>query len=330
MKSIALVLPLLVATAVVAESDCPAKEFPPSASLGTYSGNPHCHSGGNGEPFGFDFGYKIDNGCQPGTYTLSTGGSRAGSCPIAEQITVTIACNDDKSATISWSGEGDSVLAIKVKGSNGGTLYDDGNNGGNFIAGRNNGGQIADISHIEICANFLHIRKRVNVASLGGYPIYHVVVDNQKKKHIFDVVLNEYLNITVSSMKQLVNVKVNHADEYYFKEVTGLMGNLQGRMLARDGMTSLHDDPIEMGLEWQVHEDEAMLFQTARYPQFPQKCILPEITQEKEARRLGEGVTEQEAEIACAHLQQDARAFANCVYDVTATNDLELAQAGVF
>ncbi|CAB9521483.1 expressed unknown protein [Seminavis robusta] len=111
-----------------------------------------CHSGGSDTSLGFDYGWKM-TGCSSGTYILDTGGEITGSCEIADKITLTVECHEDKSATISWSGEGDSNVAIKVKGSHGGTLYDASSNGGGFIAGANGGGQTADISHIEVCVN---------------------------------------------------------------------------------------------------------------------------------------------------------------------------------
>ncbi|CAB9513843.1 expressed unknown protein [Seminavis robusta] len=127
---------------------------PPGVPFGSYTGNPQCHSGGSTTPFGYDYGWKM-NGCQAGSYTLDTGGEIKGSCAVAAQIILDVECNDDKSATISWSGTGGSVMAIKVKGGFGGTVYpaSDMRNGGTFVAGFNNGGQRADISHIEICLN---------------------------------------------------------------------------------------------------------------------------------------------------------------------------------
>ncbi|CAB9505448.1 expressed unknown protein [Seminavis robusta] len=135
-------------------SGCGADPVPSGVSYGTYSGNPQCVSGGSSPPFGFDYGWKM-NGCQGGSFTLDaiSNGQVKGSCGIADKISVTVQCNSDKSATISWSGEGDSNLAIKMKGGNGGVLYDNTNNGGNFFAATNSGGNIADISHIEICVN---------------------------------------------------------------------------------------------------------------------------------------------------------------------------------
>ncbi|CAB9510252.1 expressed unknown protein [Seminavis robusta] len=91
----------------------------------------------------------------------------------------------------------------------------------------------------------------------------------------------------------------------------------------------LSGDMNALGQEWQVHDDEPMLFKAARAPQYPAKCILPDMTQ-KEARHLREGVTEETAKVACAHLKEDAHAFANCAYGVTATNDLDMAESGVY
>ncbi|CAB9503866.1 Hemolysin-type calcium-binding [Seminavis robusta] len=134
------------------DPSCGASPVPSSVTYGTYGGNPQCHSGGSDTPLGFDFGWKM-TGCTSGTYTLNTGGEIKGSCGIADKITLNVQCNADKSATISWSGEGSSNVAIKMKGGNGGTLYDASTNGSDFITGRNGGGNIADISHIEVCVN---------------------------------------------------------------------------------------------------------------------------------------------------------------------------------
>ena len=69
-----------------------------------------------------------------------------------------------------------------------------------------------------------------------------------------------------------------------------------------------------------------MLFSTARAPQYPNLCVFPD-EEVRESRRLGEGISEEEAGVACAHLKQNEQAFADCVYDVTATNDFDLAGA---
>ena len=174
-------------------------------------------------------------------------------------------------------------------------------------------------------ANFL--RKSHSLTTLGGYPVYHTSLN--KKKHVFDIVLGNGQNITVSNMKDMVSIAIKNGTKALFGEVEGLLGNFQGKMLARDGVTDLHDDVDALGQEWQVRDDEPMLFQAVRAPQYPELCRLPDVAA-KEARRLGEGISEEAAKAACAHLMGDINAFEACVYDVTATNDLDQAQSGAF
>ena len=96
-----------------------------------------------------------------------------------------------------------------------------------------------------------------------------------------------------------------------------------GAMHGRNG--TVISDPNEFGNEWQVLDTEPMLFQTVRAPQYPAKCIMPSAT--KTSRRLGESIAEKVAMKACEHWgdQKD-----QCVYDVMALGDLEIAEAGAF
>lgn len=48
----------------------------------------------------------------------------------------------------------------------------------------------------------------------------------------------------------------------------------------------------------------------------------------KESRRLGEALAEEAAATACDHYDGNEKDM--CIYDVMASGDLELAQAGVF
>ena len=70
---------------------------------------------------------------------------------------------------------------------------------------------------------------------------------------------------------------------------------------------------------------EPKLFQNKdRFPQFPAQCNLPDPKAAQEKRQLlGSVVSQEEAEQACAHWNEDERK--NCISDVLATNDLELA-----
>jgi hypothetical protein len=172
-----------------------------------------------------------------------------------------------------------------------------------------------------------HIRSNYKINQIGGYPIYHTMLS--KKKHQFDVVLGPGQNITLSNHKEFVSVKTHHVSG--FAGVTGFLGNHEGQMLARDGVTDMSGDPNAFAQEWQVRNEQS-LFRTVREPQFPAQCRLPSHADAEamEQRRLGEGISEEEAEAACAHLKKNVHEFKACVYDVTATNDLDMAQSGAF
>jgi hypothetical protein len=162
------------------------------------------------------------------------------------------------------------------------------------------------------------------IPKVGGYQVYYKQVN--KKKFLYDVVIDEERNITISSFKDWVSVQVSHGDEDLFGSVSGLMGNYKGEMLGRDG-TNLHDDINAMGQSWQVLPEEGSLFRTVRAPQYPEKCNLP-APQTRITRRLGEGIAEEAAEFACRKLS--GAAFSFCVHDVMATGDLEFAESGAF
>lgn len=174
--------------------------------------------------------------------------------------------------------------------------------------------------------NFRSARKVNAVSYIGGYPIVHTQ-DDSKKQHSFDIVLADHQNITISVLKDIVSVRVHNANPDSFSNVEGFLGNSKGDMLARDGVTDLGGDMNEMADEWQVRDTDSILFETNRAPQYPNRCRLPD-EQSKESRRLGAGILEEEAKTACAHVKGNARAFAACIYDVTATNDLD--QAGAY
>ncbi|CAB9501558.1 expressed unknown protein [Seminavis robusta] len=171
------------------------------------------------------------------------------------------------------------------------------------------------------------LRKSIAISQIGGYPIFHM--QTNPKTHRFDIMITGSSNITMSILKDIVSVRVHNPTKADFGNVVGLSGDFTGRLLARDGVTDLSGDINALGQEWQVRDDEPMLFQAVRAPQYPAKCILPGMTK-KEARRLGEGIAEEDAKVACDHLRDDAHAFANCIYDVTATNDLDQAMSGAF
>ena len=100
------------------------------------------------------------------------------------------------------------------------------------------------------------------------------------------------------------------------------LGSYDGSLFARDGKT-LMEDMDAFGQEWQVKAgEEPMLFRATREPQFPTKCMLPS-PKAAGQRRLGETIAKDAAEKACNHLT--GTNFENCVFDVMAMGDIEIA-----
>jgi len=104
-----------------------------------------------------------------------------------------------------------------------------------------------------------------------------------------------------------------------FKGSLGLLGDYStGKKVARDGETEL-DDATAFALEWQVRDTEPMLFQDARFPQFPTTCTPPK---KMLGNRLGKSHMEEEAGKVCAHWKEDKE---DCIFDVIATRDVSVA-----
>ncbi|CAJ1965720.1 unnamed protein product [Cylindrotheca closterium] len=160
---------------------------------------------------------------------------------------------------------------------------------------------------------------------LGGYP---VTISPRNNKYIIDLD-QDYpgQKIEISTFKEFVGVKVVGANENSFGNAVGIMGDYKtGKTLARDGSTVLNDFN-ELGLEWQVLPSDGKLFHEAAKPQFPELCYLPEDPRGDRARRLAESeVTEEAAEAACANLK-DEFDRKGCVYDILATQDMEMVGA---
>jgi hypothetical protein len=159
--------------------------------------------------------------------------------------------------------------------------------------------------------------------TVGGYPVYRR--EASEKQHFYDIVLAPGNNITLSSFKDLVAV---HAGNHHFPNgVTGIVGSPGGDFLGRDGITDMSDDTNAFGQEWQVRDSEPNLFRVARAPQYPTQCNLPSAAV-AEHRRLGETMANKEAAKKACAKYTGAEYFDICVYDVLATGDLEMAEAG--
>ena len=166
------------------------------------------------------------------------------------------------------------------------------------------------------------------IETLGGFPVtYHQPVAYKRR---FEVDLSSKFpgqKIIISTYKEFVRVDFENGTEEAFGNTKGLLGDFNsGDTLARDGSTVLNDF-WEYGNEWQVLPFENMLFHETSEPQFPQKCIQPEDPRGDRRRKLAEStVSEAQAEAACAHLK-DPLDRKDCLYDILATQDLDMVGA---
>lgn len=137
------------------------------------------------------------------------------------------------------------------------------------------------------------------------------------KVHMFEIHLEEGESIVIKVFKDMVAVKLQGASGKRYHGSLGMLGSFdnEGLLLARDGATIL-DDPNAFAAEWQIKSDEALLFQTQREPQYPQACQMPSTT-EQSRRKLGESLSIEAAEIACAKWPKGS--ISGCVHDVLAT-----------
>lgn len=160
-------------------------------------------------------------------------------------------------------------------------------------------------------------------AKISGYKITHK--QDNTRQHTFHIVLGGRENLVIRVLKDFVSVTIKHGEEKDFGDVVGLMGSFRGGVkLARDGETVMTDIDA-FGQEWQVRADEPVLFQEIRQPQHPTVCTPPP-KKSIQRRRLGEESVDMEAaEKACEHVAPEDHDF--CIYDVLATNDVEMAGA---
>jgi hypothetical protein len=174
---------------------------------------------------------------------------------------------------------------------------------------------------------FLNGVAGADLSEISGFPLTHTQVNDHQHEFVVDLGGRERLKI--KTFKDLVSVLIEDGKGKHFGDSVGLMGDFEmGRMLARDGETVL-DEPNAFGQDWQVLDAEPKLFQTNRFPQHPNVCTMPTPVQTSQLRRRLSESTKDElaAENACAHWGDGKD---DCVFDVLATGDLELAQAGSY
>lgn len=169
------------------------------------------------------------------------------------------------------------------------------------------------------------------VKTVGGFPVIFKSQHNRKaRKQTVSIDLgSKYPGsvIEIQIWKEFVKVNFQNPTVEAFGNTVGMLGNFHNeKTVGRDGAT-VFDDFILFGNEWQVLPADGMLFHNTEQPQFPSKCIEPEDPQGQRRRRLEESsVSIEEAEKACASLT-DELDRKDCVYDIIATQDLEMVGA---
>jgi hypothetical protein len=178
---------------------------------------------------------------------------------------------------------------------------------------------------------WFNFRHNVEVETVGGFPLTIIKGKTKYQKHRFEIDLSSKYpgqKIVIGLLKEFVKVEFVNASEEAFGNVVGILGDFKtGQTFGRDGVTEL-DDFIELGNEWQVMPVDHMMFHDVSDPQFPKHCILPEDPRGDRRRRLEESsISIEEAEAACAKQLKDALDVKDCVYDILATQDMDMVGA---
>ena len=164
---------------------------------------------------------------------------------------------------------------------------------------------------------------------LGGLNLRYMKVKDNVEAHIY---LGHSEKIIMKTFKGFIKVQMAAEGSNHYKGSHGLLGRFpDGKRVARDGETFL-EDVNAFGQEWQVGVEEPKLFHTytdAWVVPAGQTCAMPDTTpatQQLRRRRLADGLATEAAEKACAHLE-DVSDRKACVYDVVATQDIDMAGA---
>jgi len=168
------------------------------------------------------------------------------------------------------------------------------------------------------------------LTEFAGFPVTIKSEGTKSNKNRFEIDLSSKYpgqKILIETMKEFVKVDFIGKSEKAFGNTVGMLGDFKtGKTLARDGATVL-DDFTELGQEWQVIPEDGKLFHEVSEPQFPEMCIEPEDPKGDRRRRLDESeISVEEAEATCASLK-DELDRKDCVYDILATQDLDMVGA---
>jgi len=165
------------------------------------------------------------------------------------------------------------------------------------------------------------------VTTLAGYEVRKVVdpawcKEKCSEGEIYSVDIKDRGSVELGSWGSFLHIKMALQQAFYNGSV-GLTGNYETH-----GFISRIGDVLQsadlFGQNWQVLDTEPMLFHKKRYPQYPERCIMPQPI----ARRIIRDETREMAQKVCSHLSDSLRDM--CIFDVEATGDERLALSPLY
>jgi len=176
---------------------------------------------------------------------------------------------------------------------------------------------------------WINLEPRGKAAAIGGFPLS--IRSNGPHKMTFEIDLSSKFRgqkIVLSTFREFVRVDFQGSSAESFGDAIGMLGDYRtGDLLARNGETKI-GAYSDLGNEWQLLPSDDMLFHDTAEPQFPKRCLLPEDPQGERRRRLSEStLTVEQAEEACGKVLSDELDVKDCVYDVLATQNLDMVGA---
>ncbi|CAB9515166.1 Cohesin domain [Seminavis robusta] len=162
--------------------------------------------------------------------------------------------------------------------------------------------------------------------TISGCPIHFRWTSGGQRQFRLD--LHDGDAVFFKTYGDFVRVNVHVESDGKFQGSLGLMGSYpDGQKLARDNSTVI-EDVNQFGQEWQTQFHEPQLFhQHERRRRRGRRCQMPRTNNAgflHRKRRLLEGqLSREEAEAACAHVQEAY--LESCVHDVLATGQRDLA-----
>mmetsp|Transcript_7090 Transcript_7090/g.16565 ORF Transcript_7090/g.16565 Transcript_7090/m.16565 type:complete len:1051 (+) Transcript_7090:2086-5238(+) len=168
-----------------------------------------------------------------------------------------------------------------------------------------------------------------DATEIGGFPLS--ISSRGYQKRSFEIDLSSKYpgqKIVLSTFREFVSVDVIGSTSESFGSSVGILGDYKtGDTLARDGVSVINDF-VQLGNEWQVLPADSKLFHEMEEPQFPSRCIVPEDPRGERRRRLDEStITVEAAEAACSKVLNDDLDIKDCVYDILATQDMDMVGA---